>query len=201
MHYILHGDETHTYAYTLAEGRRYRVLDINEDRGIHAIRSTIKTFASERSKRRKVLIIFDADTLQDESQAALRRIMEQYAATVSFVFCCKSLHTISDAIQSRCTLIRLPRKDGPQLEEDDCPPIDELRDALKRKELFSLYDCVCSLTKNGWRGDLILKQLVEYEPKLALYASHADRALIDGSNDTLQVYNALVQYINKKGKI
>jgi DNA polymerase III delta prime subunit len=195
MHYILYGDNTHYYAYQLAEGRRYRVYDINDDRGIQAIRTNIKSFAAEKSKKKKMALIFDADTLQEESQAALRRIMEVYAEYISFIFCCQSIHTISDAIQSRCIFLRFPKITTPYTTETY--PLDELFHAIESQNVFRAYHIVYDLMYYGYRGDIILQEFVKRYDGIESIASDADRALLDGSDDILQVFHTISRYIEK----
>lgn len=205
MHIILKGDNTHHYAYFLAKNRRTKILDINDDRSIHAIRNTLKSFSSQKTYYRKAIIIFNSETLQEDSQASLRRIMEHFANSVMFIFCCQSLHALSDAIQSRCSLVSFPTYTNASICENI--PIDDIVNCIENKNIFDLYEKIKNSIKLGYRGDCILSLLVEKYPNLAPYASKADRSMLDGSNDTLQIYNALIQslfygeYITDKGKL
>lgn len=50
----------------------------------------------------KLIIIYNFEDMIIDAQNALRRIMEQYAATTRFILICNRLNNIIEAIQSRC---------------------------------------------------------------------------------------------------
>ncbi|KAG9301881.1 hypothetical protein G9A89_004561 [Geosiphon pyriformis] len=55
----------------------------------------------------KVVALIEADCLTNEAQAALRRTMEKYTATLRLILCCNSSSKIIAPIRSRCLLIRV----------------------------------------------------------------------------------------------
>ena len=94
-----------------------RVLELNasDERGIKVVRDKIKTFVKKKINNNipenyhyicpnfKILILDEADTLTDESQMALRRIMEQYSMNTRFILICNYISKINYAIISRCS--------------------------------------------------------------------------------------------------
>lgn len=100
-----------------------RVLELNasDERGITVVRERIKTFAqqalihapSSKEYREKypcppfkIIILDEADSLTQDSQSALRRVMENYAAVTRIAFCCNYVTRIIDPIASRCSKFR-----------------------------------------------------------------------------------------------
>lgn len=100
-----------------------RVLELNasDERGITVVRERIKTFAQQalihapaskeyREKYPcpafKIIILDEADSLTQDSQSALRRVMENYAAVTRIAFCCNYVTRIIDPIASRCSKFR-----------------------------------------------------------------------------------------------
>ena len=86
------------------------------DRGIGDIRTTVAQFASTVSLTgdKKVVLLDEADNLTQDSQKALRALIEEFQNHCRFILTCNYPHNIIDAIHSRCTVfdfhVRDPRK-------------------------------------------------------------------------------------------
>lgn len=89
-----------------------RVIEMNasDERGINIIREKVKTFAkfaaNDSNPPWKLIILDEADTMTNDSQFALRRIMEQYSKVTRFCIICNYHYKIIDPIISRCSLFR-----------------------------------------------------------------------------------------------
>jgi replication factor C subunit 2/4 len=91
-----------------------RVLKLNasDDRGIRVVREKIKIFASQAMNRYdnipnfKIIILDEADVMTNDSQFALRRIIEQYSHITRFILICNYVTKIIPPLSSRCSKYR-----------------------------------------------------------------------------------------------
>ena len=89
-------------------------LNASDERSINVIRTTVKDFAkrgvigSYRKDDREIQIPFnvifldECDSLTQDAQSALRRIMERYSKQTRFILSCNYPHRIIDPIRDRC---------------------------------------------------------------------------------------------------
>jgi replication factor C small subunit len=84
------------------------ILNASEERGIQVVRDKIQVFASTKSKDTniKICILDEADFLTQESQTALRNILETYSRNTRFILTCNYPQKIIDPIKSRCILVK-----------------------------------------------------------------------------------------------
>ena len=97
-----------------------RVLELNasDERGIKVVREKIKTFAKKKISQikekdynykcppYKIIILDEADAMTDESQFALRRIIEENSVSTRFFLICNYVARINQPIISRCAIYR-----------------------------------------------------------------------------------------------
>ena len=77
------------------------------DRGISDVRTTVAQFASCSSMfgGLKVVLLDEADNLTQDSQKALRALIEEFQNHCRFILTCNYPHNIIDAIHSRCSVV------------------------------------------------------------------------------------------------
>lgn len=84
-------------------------LNASDERGIDVVRVKVKDFARTKAIGNvpfKIIFLDECDALTRDAQQALRRTMENYAATCRFILACNYSSKIIDPIQSRCAMFR-----------------------------------------------------------------------------------------------
>jgi DNA polymerase III delta prime subunit len=89
------------------------ILLINnlKEQGIQYYRSEMKTFCqlySGITGKKKLIIIDDLDTINQQSQEVFRSYIDKYANNVSFVCVCSNVQKVIESLQSRLHILSLP---------------------------------------------------------------------------------------------
>ncbi|KZT65486.1 P-loop containing nucleoside triphosphate hydrolase protein [Daedalea quercina L-15889] len=141
---------------------RSRVLELNasDERGITIVREKIKNFARQTPRAQavasdgknypcppyKIIILDEADSMTQDAQAALRRIMETYARITRFCLVCNYVTRIIEPLASRCSKFRFK-------------PLDPSSTSSRLAEIAAaenvpVNDAVISALVNTSNGDL-----------------------------------------------
>ena len=96
-------------------------LNASDARGIETVRNDIKNFCRLKPIGTPFRIIFldEVDNMTKDAQHALRREMEMYTKTASFILSCNYSSKIIDPIQSRCAIFRFAPIKSEGFEADD----------------------------------------------------------------------------------
>ena len=105
----------------LGEYWRQNFLELNasDARGIDTVRTNIKNFCRLKPVGAPFRIIFldEVDNMTKDAQHALRREMEMYTKTASFILSCNYSSKIIDPIQSRCAIFRFAPIKGEEIKD------------------------------------------------------------------------------------
>ena len=88
--------------------------------GISCYRTNVKSFCQTRSTifgKKKMVIIDDFDTINEQGQQVFRGYIDKYNDTVHFVMSCSNILKISESIQSRLFIVSLPQLTNYTLEQ------------------------------------------------------------------------------------
>ncbi|CCM02853.1 uncharacterized protein FIBRA_04965 [Fibroporia radiculosa] len=141
---------------------RSRVLELNasDERGIAIVRDKIKNFARQTPRAQavssdgktypcppyKIIILDEADSMTQDAQGALRRIMETYARITRFCLVCNYVTRIIEPLASRCSKFRFKPLDSTST--------SSRLSQIALEEHISVTDEVVSTLINTSHGDL-----------------------------------------------
>ena len=139
------------------------VLELNasDNRNIQIVRKLIKEFASTKTlftKGYKLIILDEVDSMTNDAQFALRRIMETYSDNVRFCFICNYINKIIPAIQSRCSKFKFSSLDSSVIE-------NRLYEILKNEKIEINKDVlneILDYTSGDMRKILNIVQLFQF---------------------------------------
>ncbi len=89
-------------------------LNASDERGIQVVRDKIKKYSQKlvskipdkNSPNFQIVILDEADSMTNDAQSALRRVIEDYTKYTRFCFICNYVSKIIDPIASRCAKYR-----------------------------------------------------------------------------------------------
>ena len=78
-------------------------INASDENGVDVVRNKIKGFASTAGfTDLKIIVLDECDFLSQESQAALRNLMETFSLTTRFILTCNYIEKIISPLTSRC---------------------------------------------------------------------------------------------------
>jgi len=98
------------------------ILFINnlKEQGIQFFRSEMKTFCRSHCGiygKKKLIIIDDMDTINEQSQQVFRNYIDKYKHNVNFIAVCSNVQKIIESIQSRVNILQIPSMNETQIRD------------------------------------------------------------------------------------
>ncbi len=90
----------------------HNIMFINnlKEQGIHFFRNEMKTFCQSYSNiygKKKLIIIDDIDTINEQSQQVFRNYIDKYSNHVHFISVCTNIQKVNESLQSRLHIIKM----------------------------------------------------------------------------------------------
>lgn len=157
------------------------VLELNasDNRNIQVVRKIIREFASCRTlfnKGYKLIILDEVDSMTNDAQFCLRRIMETYSENVRFCFICNYVGKIIPAIQSRCSKFKFTNLNNEQ--------ISSKLQKIMEEEKIVINEEVMEIIKEHSKGDM--RKILNY---IQLFKYHKCCKKIDNYYSLLRIPN------------
>lgn len=138
------------------------ILNINslKEQGISYYRNEVKTFCQTRSNlknKKKLVILDDIDTINEQSQHVFRNYMDKYHSNVHFIASCCNSQKVIESLQSRCVIIKIQQLHRTTLKK--------IVDKIVSNEQIQIEDDALELTMNLSNN---IKILINYIEKFKL---------------------------------
>jgi replication factor C small subunit len=158
--------------------QNFMELNASDDRKLSVIQGKVKEFARSKpiDAPFKIILFDEADSLTQEAQQALRRMMEEYSGTCRFVFSVNYQSNIIEPLQSRCVILRFQ----PLSKED----VYSFIDGIAKKEGLSVNSEAKESLEYVSKGDLraltnILQSLSNVSKTITAEAVYANAGILD----------------------
>ncbi len=96
------------------------IMSINnlKEQGINYFRTEMKTFCRSHSSiygKKKMIVIDDMDSINEQSQQVFRNYIDKYKRNVNFIFTCTNTQKIIESIQSRVHILYIKSLDDAKI--------------------------------------------------------------------------------------
>jgi DNA polymerase III delta prime subunit len=144
------------------------ILFVNtiKEQGINYFRNEMKSFCQSKSSifgKKKMIIIDDIDTVNEQSQQVFRNYIDKYSKNVNFISVCTNIQKVIESIQSRVHILKIQPPNKTDIEatmnyiiERDKIQIDE-----KAKE-YLLYI-----------SNLSIRSIINYLEKIYIFSDNS----------------------------
>jgi len=153
--------------YNMDDIPKHNVLIINnlKDQGIQYYRNEVKIFSQTRSNipfKKKIIIIDDIDLINEQSQQVFRNCIDKYSHNIHFLASCTNIQKVIDALQSRCSIIKIK----PFKKEY----LNKIFNKIKKEEKISIdkkaQELILNISNNS------VRQIINYLEKFKLLNIH-----------------------------
>ena len=145
------------------------ILFINnlKEQGIHYYRNEMKTFCQSHSSiygKKKMIVIDDLDTINEQSQQVFRNYIDKYKHNIHFISVCTNIQKVIESIQSRVHIIQLL----PPSETDIANIMNYIIDRENLAITSDAKSYLLTISNNS------LRVLINYLEKIFIYGKAVD---------------------------
>jgi len=145
-------------------------INASDENDIETIRTKCITYAKQQPTKGKinVIILDECDGLLQESQRALRNIIEEYSRTTRWILTCNYIHRIIPALQSRCQsydltppVLDVVKRCADILNYEKITLTEDNRDyfiKLIKKDYPDIRKCINNIQKYSVNGRLMIEK-------------------------------------------
>ena len=145
-------------------------INASDENDIETIRTKCITYAKQQPTKGKinVIILDECDGLLQESQRALRNIIEEYSRTTRWILTCNYIHRIIPALQSRCQnydltppILEVVKRCADILNYEKITLTEDNRDyfiKLIKKDYPDIRKCINNIQKYSVNGRLMIEK-------------------------------------------
>jgi DNA polymerase III delta prime subunit len=154
------------------------ILYINnlKEQGIGFYRNEMKTFSQSHSTvygKKKMIIIDDIDTINEQSQHVFRNYIDKYKHNVHFISVCTNIQKVIESIQSRLHIIHIKPPSKAQVKK-------LLQKIMKDERLYLSAECQDFILKYSNNS---IRTLINYMEKIYI---------ITGGNKTISPASSVI---------
>lgn len=181
------------------ENFKYMVLELNasNNRNIQVVRKIIKEFSSTKNLFNggtKLVILDEVDSMTNDAQFCLRRIIEIYSKNVRFCFICNNIGKIIEAIKSRCTIFNFSNICYFQIKKK----IKNILEIEKISIKNNIIDIIINDTEGDMRKILNIMEIFKYHNPTNNLLNYYSILGIPNKNYIKNMYNLIINLKNIK---
>lgn len=99
----------------------HNIMFINnlKEQGIQFFRTEMKTFCQSSSNipgRKKIIVVDDIDTINEQSQQVFRNYIDKYSKNIHFISVCSNIQKVNESLQSRLHILKINQVNRTNLE-------------------------------------------------------------------------------------
>jgi DNA polymerase III delta prime subunit len=164
-----------------------------KEQGINYYRNEMKTFCRSSSNifgKKKLIIVDDLDTINEQSQQVFRNYIDKYQNNVNFISVCTSIQKVIESIQSRLHIIKIEQL-SPQHFKTIMDKITEAENITLDEESKHY---LLKISKNS------IRSLINYLERIYIYGEPANIYLCKKlcSHISSDKFEEIINYIRKE---
>lgn len=171
-HHLYNNNNKYYNIYNKIINERVLELNASDERGIKTVREKIKLFASQNINKYenmvsfKIIILDEADAMTNDSQFALRRIIEQYSYISRFILICNYVTKIISPLSSRFYKLKFNSFDKENIINIITNIINNENINYNHDELNDICDIIINYTDSDVRKIITLLQRINFVIKI-----------------------------------